>query len=141
MRIPIVTETGQTEAGQTTRQQRERPISSSTAADGGKSGPNAEQRAQRPTLATAGAVGLAGIWISVVLISVFSPDLVSGSEQDHVPIAALLTWVWGLIASRSLAVTLVGQRDRPGRPQEVWLLVAGVTVVWAAATALAVFGP
>jgi hypothetical protein len=53
-----------------------------------------EQETQGSTLATAGAVGLARIWIAVAAISIFSPDLVSGSEQDQVPIAALLIWVW-----------------------------------------------
>jgi hypothetical protein len=46
----------------------------------------------------------------------------------------------GLIASRSLVVALVGERSRRGRSREVWLLVAGITVAWAAATVFAVFG-
>jgi hypothetical protein len=43
------------------------------------------------------AIGCGGIWVAVVVISVFAPDLVSGSEQEHLPVAALTTWfgaVW-----------------------------------------------
>ena len=29
------------------------------------------------------AIGIGGIWIAVVLISLFAPDFVSGSEQEH----------------------------------------------------------
>ena len=35
----------------------------------------------------------AGIWTAVVLISVLAPDLVSGSEHEHLPIAAFATWL------------------------------------------------
>jgi hypothetical protein len=38
---------------------------------------------------------LGGIWIAVVVISVFAPDMVSGSEREHLPIAAFTTWFWG----------------------------------------------
>jgi hypothetical protein len=34
------------------------------------------------------AIGIAGIWVAVLLISLFAPDLVSGSEQEHLPVAA-----------------------------------------------------
>ena len=29
------------------------------------------------------AVGIGGIWVAVLLLSLLAPDLVSGSEQDH----------------------------------------------------------
>jgi hypothetical protein len=89
----------------------------------------------------AGAVGLGVIWLAVVVISMFSPDLVTGSAQDHIPIAAVLTWVWGVIVSRSLVITLLGERGRPARLGSVWLLVGDVAAVWAVAAAVAVFGP
>ena len=39
------------------------------------------------------------LWLSVLAISVFSPDLISGSEQQHLPIVLWTSWLWGLIAS------------------------------------------
>src|SRR5215204_4251098 len=40
------------------------------------------------------AIGIGGIWVGVLLISLFAPDLVSGSEQQHLPLAAFTTWFW-----------------------------------------------
>ena len=39
------------------------------------------------------------LWLSVLVTSVFSPDLISGSEEQHLPIVLWATWLWGLIAS------------------------------------------
>jgi hypothetical protein len=81
------------------------------------------------------------VWFAVVVISVFAPDSVSGSEQDHVPIAAILTWVWGLVASRSLLGVLLAQRGRPERLADVRLLVVGVGTLWLLAAGVGAVGP
>lgn len=88
-----------------------------------------------------GLLGLAAIWTSVIVISAFAPDNVSGSQQEHIPLAAFVTWVWGLFASRSMITLLVGQRAHPERFADVRVLVAGIAVVWAIAAAVGVFGP
>src|SRR4029453_2770375 len=41
------------------------------------------------------AIGIGGIWVAVLLLSLLAPDLVSGSEQQHLPVAAFATWFWG----------------------------------------------
>jgi hypothetical protein len=41
------------------------------------------------------AIGIGGIWVAVLLLSLLAPDLVSGSQQDHLPIAAFTTWFLG----------------------------------------------
>ena len=41
------------------------------------------------------AIGIGGIWAAVVLISLLSPDMVSGSEQEHQKVAAFTSWFWG----------------------------------------------
>ena len=46
-------------------------------------------------------VGLAAIWASVLAISLASPDLVSGSQHEHLPLALMATWIWGLVATIS----------------------------------------
>lgn len=83
---------------------------------------------------------LGAIWVSVLLISIFSPDNVSGTQQEHIPLAAILTWIWGLVASRSLVLTLVAHRDEP-ESDGLRVLVGGVIVVWAAAVIMAIWGP
>jgi hypothetical protein len=93
------------------------------------------------TLPWLAATAITVIWAAVIVISVFSPDLVSGTQQDHTPVAGILTWIWGLIATRALITTLAAQRGRPGRVGDVAWLVAGVSAAWAAAAAVAVSVP
>jgi hypothetical protein len=45
------------------------------------------------------AIGIGGIWVAVLLISLLAPNLVSGSEQQHLPVAAFATWFWGGIGA------------------------------------------
>jgi hypothetical protein len=103
--------------------------------------PTTPTTSDRTGLLRLGAAGLGAVWAAVIVISLYSPDSVSGIPQEHVPIAAVLTWVWGLMASRSMITTLVAQRDHPERQPEVRLLVGGVAMLWFLATILAVFGP
>ncbi len=95
-----------------------------------------EMWSERPAVTDAmGAV--ACIWAAVVGISVFSPDLVSGSEQEHLPVAALGTWIWGVVATRSVAGTSL----RLGSAYRQAYLTGVVGAVWTAATLVSIFGP
>jgi hypothetical protein len=87
------------------------------------------------------AIGCGGIWVAVVLISVFAPDLVSGSEQEHLPIAALTTWFWGSVGTLVLLWSMSRLRGSAmGRP--VWIGLSVVTLVlWAVATIFAITLP
>jgi hypothetical protein len=87
------------------------------------------------------AVGLGGIWIAVVLISVFAPDMISGSEQEHLPIAAFTTWFWGGVGSL-VFLWAMGKLRGDARWRSTWIGLAAVTlVVWALATVLAITLP
>jgi hypothetical protein len=87
------------------------------------------------------AIGCGGIWVAVVVISVFAPDLVSGSEQEHLPLAALTTWFWGSVGTLVLLWAMSRLRGSAmGRP--VWIGLSVVTLaLWAAATILAITLP
>jgi hypothetical protein len=87
------------------------------------------------------AVGLGGIWIAVVLISVFAPDMISGSEQEHLPIAAFTTWFWGGVGSL-VFLWAMGKLRGDARWRSTWIGLTAVTlVVWALATVLAITLP
>ena len=88
---------------------------------------------------TGGAIAV--IWTAVTLISVFAPDLVSGTMQDHVPLAAILTWIWGVMASRSVATAVIRRRRSPGVGAAARLLAIVVSAIWAIAAVVGVFGP
>src|SRR5919204_1705434 len=68
--------------------------------------PKAPQSAETPIETKSaflyGSVAIGAIWLSVVLLSIFSPDLVSGTMQDHFPIAMVVGLLAGLAATKSV---------------------------------------
>jgi hypothetical protein len=90
---------------------------------------------------TSMAIAFGGIWASVLAISLFSPDLVSGSEQQHLPIAALVTWLWGTAATFVASTFWIGFRQSPSRRQFHRAFSLGVAGVWLVAALVSVFGP
>ncbi len=86
-------------------------------------------------------IGLGGLWVAVLLISLFSPDLVSGSEQEHLPLAAFITWLWGLFATAAFVWSMGRLRGSADR-RTVWIGYAvTVLVVWGIATVLCIVLP
>jgi hypothetical protein len=87
------------------------------------------------------AIGIGGIWVAVLVISLFAPDLVSGSEQQHLPVAAFGTWFWGGIGTLVFLWAMGRLRGRAmWRP--TWTGLSVVTLgIWAVATILAITLP
>jgi hypothetical protein len=87
------------------------------------------------------ASGIVGIWVAVALISVLAPDLVSGSEQQHMPVAAMTAWLWGLVATGMFLWAMGRLRGRASyRP--LWIGLTGATLaIWLVATVLAITLP
>ena len=84
---------------------------------------------------------IASIWTAVVLISVFSPDMVHGSEHQRMPIAAFGTWIWGFGASIASLLAMARLRGDVGR-RPLWIMLSGATVaIWSATTLVSIFGP
>jgi hypothetical protein len=80
------------------------------------------------------AAGIAGIWVAVALISIFAPDMVSGSEHQHLPVAALGSWFWGLIATGAFIWGMGRLRGSVAR-RAIWTgLTAATLIVWLVAT-------
>jgi peptidoglycan/LPS O-acetylase OafA/YrhL len=87
---------------------------------------------------TAGAVG--AIWLAVLVISLFSPDLVSGSEQQHLPVAAFIAWFWGALAT--VVVLMFGALLRRAAAPVWWVAPAAATMgIWGVAALVSVFAP
>jgi hypothetical protein len=87
------------------------------------------------------AIGIGGIWLAVLLISIFAPDMVTGSEQQHMPVAAFSSWLWGLIATGTFLWGMDRLRGRAER-QPIWTGLAVVTLaLWLVATVLAISLP
>jgi hypothetical protein len=86
------------------------------------------------------AVSVIAVWLSVGILSVFAPDLVTGSAQEHLPMAALSTWLWGGLATGLILLAgAVGGDDRGG---SMWSTFAAIVVVmWAIVAAAGVWSP
>jgi hypothetical protein len=95
------------------------------------------------TPTTGAIISITGIWVAVVLISVFSPDMVHGSEQEHLPIAALTSWLWGSVSTAFvlIAVVIGYGRSRNGRHVAWFLIALAAIVIWAAVTIISVSTP
>jgi hypothetical protein len=86
-------------------------------------------------------IGIGGIWVAVLLISLFSPDLVSGSEQEHLPVAAITAWFWGGVGTVILLLAMGRLRGRPSW-QPIWVGLSVATLgIWTVATILAITLP
>jgi hypothetical protein len=89
----------------------------------------------------AAAAGIAGIWVAVALISVFAPDMVTGSEHRHLPVAALGSWFWGLIVTGAFLLAMGRLRGDAARGP-IWVgLTVATLAVWLVATIAGIASP
>jgi hypothetical protein len=86
-------------------------------------------------------VGMVAIWIGVVAISITAPDLVSGSQQEHLPLAAFVAWIWGLIATVGFLWGMSKLRGSSER-KSLWTgFAVAVVIVWSVAIVLSAAMP
>ncbi|MGZ6496960.1 MAG: hypothetical protein ACXVD9_12670 [Actinomycetota bacterium] len=91
-------------------------------------------------MATAGA--LISIWISIGLISLFAPDMITGSQHEHLPIAAILGWSFAAIASAFvLMASAMSGRAGEGTASLWWSFAAGVGGIWLVIMLAGIFSP
>lgn len=82
---------------------------------------------------------IAAIWLAVAACAILAPDMVTGSEHEHLPLAGITDWIFAAAAS-GLLVTAHTRRREPSRA--VWLWVAlMVGVVWMVVALTSIFCP
>jgi hypothetical protein len=77
--------------------------------------------------------GVAAIWTCTAVTSLLAPDMVTGSEQDHLPIALMTAWLWACVGS-AYALMTPKRGSRSG-----WTV--SVVVIWALMALVAIFAP
>jgi len=94
--------------------------------------------ARRPERSMWVGTAVAAVWVAVGVLSIFAPDLVSGTQQEHVPVAALLTWLWGGLAT-GLILLAGAVGDTSG---DRWRGVATViAVMWGVVAVAGIWSP
>lgn len=83
--------------------------------------------------ASRGPFALAAIWGAAALMAIGAPDLVSGSQHEHLPLALITVWLWAGAASAYALMT-------PARGSLAgWSL--GVASLWVATALVAIAAP
>lgn len=75
------------------------------------------------SLAASAATAVTVIWATVVLAAVFGPDLITGSNHEHLPLVGMTMWIWATIAT---AFLMMGAR----RSETIATLVLGTSAIW-----------
>ncbi len=86
-------------------------------------------------------LSVAAIWLATLAAALFSPDLITGSQHEHLPLAALLDWLWAAVASGYVAMS--GRDVRAaGNTEGTSSLVLSLVAVWTTMALASIFaGP
>lgn len=85
-----------------------------------------------------GAVALVGIWAAVIVTSLFAPDLVTGTTQDHFPLAFVVALIAGLIGTRAVVRAFTQRIGGTGR----WAVyTVSVLAIWLAVALVSIYAP
>lgn len=77
-------------------------------------------------------VAVAIIWAASAIVAIGAPDMVSGSEHEHLPIAAITVWLWAAVGSGYASMA-------PVHDSRAWLWAVGL--VWGATAVATVLAP
>ena len=103
--------------------------------------PSARNEIDAGTWFTWALFGIGGIWLAVLIVSLSAPDMVSGSEQEHLPIAAFTTWLWGVLGTMAF-VWAMGRLRRSTDERSTWIgLSAATLMIWTVAAVVAIGAP
>lgn len=85
-------------------------------------------------------IAVASIWFAVAAASIWSPDLVSGTDQERVPLAAILDWFYATLAT-GLVLMAFGRRS-PGASRSMWLgFTVAIGGIWFVVAVASIFAP
>jgi hypothetical protein len=86
-------------------------------------------------------IAVVAVWLAVLFTSLFAPDFVSGSAQEHIKIAAMVNWLWGLLATVGV-LRMLRHRDAQRAEAGTWIaLGTGVGVIWLTMTLVSLLVP
>lgn len=75
-------------------------------------------------------VAVLSIWLVVLFTSLFAPDLVYGSRQEHLKLVAWLNWLWGTVATVGVLRMLRHEGAQQAEKGSWMALGLGVAAIW-----------
>ena len=81
------------------------------------------------------ALSIISIWIAVTFASIFSNDLVAGSDPVRIPVAAITCWFWGAVATGFVFIVVLRRK-----PTNIWLTLS-IFGIWASVALTSIFSP
>jgi len=91
--------------------------------------------------AIATSVALLAIWAAVILASIYAPDMVTGSNHEHLQIAAFAGWPWAIVAS-GMVLLASGVSRRADEALGAWVVFGlAVVLAWVAVLLTSIFAP
>jgi len=85
------------------------------------------------------ATSVAAIWLAALVASIYAPPLITGAQQEHIPLVAGVDWLWAAVAT-GFVVLAAGLTDRGSRTAWIGSAIA-VVAVWAAVAIGSIAGP
>jgi hypothetical protein len=85
-------------------------------------------------------LSVAAIWLATLATVLWSPDMITGSEHEHLPIAAMTDWLYAAIAT-GLVLMAFSRRTR-GATRSLWAgLTMAVATIWAVVALASLYAP
>jgi len=89
--------------------------------------------------ALATAISLVAIWVAATIAAVYSPDMITGSNQEHLQLAMFFVWPLAGVAT-GMVLLAAGVSRRMVESVGAWSVFAVVTAVaWCGAAIASVF--
>ena len=85
-------------------------------------------------------IAIASIWVAVAIAAIWSPDMITGSQHEHLAIAALIDWFYAALAT-GLVLMAFGRRSQ-GAGRSLWVgFTIAIGSVWLVVAVASVFAP
>jgi len=85
-------------------------------------------------------LSVAAIWLATLAASIWSPDMITGSEHEHFGMAAVTDWLYAAIATGLVLLTF--SRRTRGATHSLWVgFTIAIAGIWAAVALASIYSP
>jgi hypothetical protein len=85
-------------------------------------------------------LSVAAIWLATLATVLWSPDMITGSMHEHLPMAAMTDWLYAAIAT-GLVLMAFSRRTR-GATRSLWAgLTVAVATIWGVVALASIYAP